>query len=266
MGYFRRTIYVTLAAVGGLLAGSESAHAQSGGEAASPANGHPLVPAIALARTALAKVETLSDYEGTLTKRELIGNTLTTQMMQIRVRQKPFAVYLKYAAPNEGREVLFDTSQDPSQLLVHEGAGIKSLAGTLALPINDPQVMAEARHPVSDLGLKRLVQLVIEQWELESKFGEIEVKYYPNAKMGRIECETLEVTHPRPRRQFKYHQSRLFIEKASGLPLRVQNYGFPQQTGIEPPLVEDYAYTGMKTNVGLKQIDFSRTNQNYRFR
>lgn len=265
MGTVHWTMYVALVAVGGLLAGSESVHAQSGGADASPANGHPLLPAIAMAKTALSKVETLADYEGTLTKRELIGNTLTTQMMQIRVRQKPFAVYLKYAAPNEGREVLYDTSQDSAQLLVHEGSGIKSLAGTLALPINDPRVMAEARYPVSDLGLKRLVALMIEQWELESKFGEIEVKYYPNAKMGRIECETLEVTHPRPRRQFKYHQSRLFMEKASGLPLRVQNYGFPSQTGVEPPLVEDYAYTGMKTNIGLKPIDFSRTNQNYRF-
>lgn len=226
---------------------------------------HPLLPAIELAREALAKVDELSDYEGTLTKRELINGAVTTQMMQIRVREKPFAVYLKYAAPNEGREVLFDASQDPAQLLVHEGSGIKSLAGTLALPINDPQVMAEARHPISDLGLRRLVQLVIQQWEYESKYGEIDVKYHPNAKIGKIACEALVVTHPRPRRQFKYHQTLLFVEKSSGLPLRVQNFGFPQQAGVDPPLIEDYAYTGLKTNIGLKPLDFSRTNPGYRF-
>jgi len=265
MSKVRWTVFVALAAVSGLLVGSGTACAQTGEPAATPANGHPLLPAIAKAKAALAKVDTLTDYEGTLTKRELIGNTVTTQMMQIRVRQKPFAVYLKYAAPNDGREVLYDTSQDPAKLLVHEGTGVKSLAGTLTLPINDPQVMAEARHPVSDLGLKRLAELMIQQWELESKYGEIDVKYFPEAKMGRIECEVLQVTHPRPRRQFRYHQSRLFIEKSSGLPLRVQNYGFPQQAGIDPPLVEDYAYTGMKTNIGLKPLDFSRTNQNYRF-
>ncbi len=269
MGEFRRVTIVALGTVLGLLATSETVRAQTGQMQTPPAKTspqvHPLVPAIALAKTSLAKTNALSDYEGTLTKRELIGNTLTTQMMQIRVREKPFAVYLKYAAPNEGREVLFDSSQDPAKLLAHEGAGPKALLGTLALPLNDPQVMAETRHAVSDLGLSRLVHLVIEQWELESKYGEVDVKYYPNAKMGRIECETLEVTHPRPRRQFKYHQTRLFIEKATGLPLRVQNYGFPQQAGVEPPLVEDYAYTGLKTNLGLKPLDFSRTNPAYRF-
>ncbi len=243
--------------------------AQSGQTPSQPSAGntqtHPLVPAIAMAKTALAKVDSLSDYEGTLTKRELLGNTLTTQMMQIRVREQPFAVYLKYAAPHEGREVIYDSSQDPASLLVHEGSGPKSLLGTLTLPINDPQVTAEARHPVSDLGLRRMVQLVVTQWELESKYGEVAVTYYPNAKFGRIECEALEVTHPRPRRQFRFHQSRLFIEKVSGLPLRIQNFGFPQQTGIEPPLVEDYAYTGLKTNTGLKPLDFSRTNPAYRF-
>ena len=202
MGEVRWRLFVTLAAVGGLLAGSGSAHAQTNGNppAKETAPSHPLKPAIEMARAALAKVDTLTDYEGTLTKRELIGNTLTTQMMQIRVRQQPFAVYLKYAAPHDGREVLYDASQDPNKLLVHEGAGIKSLAGTLALPINDPQILAEARHPVSDLGLKKLVQLMIEQWEAETKYGEISVEYHPNAKMGRIECECLVAIHPRDRR------------------------------------------------------------------
>lgn len=262
----RWTMIVTLAAAVWLLAGGGTVLAQSGEAGVTPPAGHPLIPAIARARAALAKVDTVVDYEGTLTKRELIGNTLVTQMMQIRVRQKPFAVYLKYAAPNEGREVLFDVSQDPNKLLVHEGAGVKSLVGTLVLPINDPQVLAETRHQVSDLGLRRLAELMIKQWELESQYGEIDVKYFPDAKMGRIECEVLQATHPRPRKQFRYYQSRLFIEKKSGLPLRVQNYGFPQQAGVEPPLVEDYAYTGLKTNIGLKPIDFSRTNQNYQFK
>ena len=269
MGEFRRVTMVALGTLLGLLATAETVRAQTGPPktpAATPApQVHPLTPAIALAKTALAKANALKDYEGTLTKRELIGNTVTTQMMQIRVREKPFAVYLKFAAPNEGREVLYDSSQDPAKLLAHEGSGPRALVGTLALPLNDPQVLAEARHPVSELGLRQMVQLVIAQWELESKYGEVDVKYYPDAKMGRIECEALEVTHPRPRRQFPYHQSRLFIEKATGLPLRVQNYGFPQQAGVEPPLVEDYAYTGLKTNLGLKPLDFSRTNPAYRF-
>ncbi len=266
MGQVRWTVIVTLAAAGWLLVGEGTVSAQSGGSVVTPPAGHPLIPAIAKAKVALAKVDEVVDYEGTLTKRELIGNTLATQMMQIRVRQKPFAVYLKYAGPNEGREVLFDVSQDPGKLLVHEAAGVKSLVGTLALPINDPQIMAESHHLVTDLGLKRLVELMIQQWQSESQYGEIDVKYYPNAKMGRIECEVLQATHPRPRKQFRFHQSRLFIEKSSGLPLRVQNYGFPQQTGVEPPLVEDFAYTGLRTNVGLKPIDFSRTNQGYRFK
>lgn len=269
MGEFRRVTIVVRGVVCGLLAAAGSASAQTVPSSTPPANAtapvHPLIPAIAMAKTSLAKVDALDDYEGTLTKRELIGNNVSTQMMQIRVREKTFAVYLKYAAPNEGREVIFDTAQDQTNLLVHEGAGLKSLAGTLTMPINDPRVMAETRHPVSDLGLKRLVQLVIEQWENESKYGEVDVNYYPNAKMGRIECEALEVIHPRPRRQFRYHQSRLFIEKKTGLPLRVQNYGFPQRAGIDPPLVEDYAYTGLKTNLGLKPLDFSRTNPAYRF-
>lgn len=232
---------------------------------------HPLTHAIAIAKKAKEQAAKLKDYEGTLTKKELIGNQLVTQVMQIRVRREPFSVYLKYAAPNEGREVIFDQGQDAQNLLVHEGAGLKSLAGTLTLPIRDPRVMAEARHPVSDLGLERLAELVIQQWEYESKYGEFNVSYHPEAKFGQILCEAIVVTHPRPRKQFPYHETRLFIEKQSGLPLRVQNFGFPHPATAEKPtseipLVEDYAYTGLKTNLGLRPLDFSRTNPDYRFK
>ena len=133
MGEFRRVAIVVVAAVHGLLASVGGVCAQTGQSQTPPPavapQVHPLTPAIAMAKTALSKAEALVDYEGTLTKRELIGNTVTTQMMQIRVREKPFAVYLKYAAPHEGREVIYDSAQDPAKLLVHEGTGVKSLWG-----------------------------------------------------------------------------------------------------------------------------------------
>jgi hypothetical protein len=150
-------------------------------------------------------------------------------------------------------------------MLVHEASGVKSIAGTIPLDLNSPLVMAENRHQITDIGINRLLQLVLEQWELESKFQESVVKYFPNAKLGEISCEVIENSHPTPRKQFKYHITRLFIDKQSRLPIRVENWGFPQQQGQHPPLVEEYTYTNIRVNVGFKDIQFDTRNPEYGF-
>jgi hypothetical protein len=227
---------------------------------------HPLIPAIQLARQSRDVLQQVRDYEATLIKQELINGRMVSQRIQMRIQEEPFSVYLKYDAPSPGREVLFVQGQNNNQLLVHDPGGLAALAGTLSLPIDSPQVLAENRHVVSDLGMRRMIEMVIAQWELESKYGEIDLKFYPNAKMGNASCEVIESIHPRPRKQFPYHMSRVFIEKQTRLPIRIENYAFPQQAGQPAALVEEYTYLNVKTNVGLTAADFDRQNQKYQFR
>jgi hypothetical protein len=125
--------------------------------------------------------------------------------------------------------------------------------------------MSESRHPITNMGLAGLVDGVIEQWEEETKYGEIEVKYYPNAKLRGMECKVIESSHPRPRRQFKFQMTRLYIDKATNLPVRVEQYGFPAAPGQKPPLIEEYTYWNIRTNVGLTDRDFDPENPSYGF-
>lgn len=227
---------------------------------------HPLIPALRLARQSQKVLDQVNDYEATLIKRERIDGNLIGQRIAMKLRKSPFSVYMKYERPNAGRQILYVEGQNQNQLLAREASGLTSLIGTVSLPIDSPQVMAENRHPITDVGMHRMIEMVIEQWELESKYGEIDVQFYPQAKMGNAECEVIETTHPRPRRQFKYHLSRVFIEKQSRLPIRIENYGFPQQANTPAPLLEEYTYLNVRTNVNLTAADFDRANRNYSFR
>jgi len=116
------------------------------------------------------------------------------------------------------------------------------------------------------MGMKKMLELLMAQWKLESKYGECDVKFYPDAKMGNAECEVIECSHPRPRKQFPFHMTRIFLEKRSRLPIRIENYGFPAQANQPAPLVEEYTYVNVKTNLGLTAADFDRRNQKYSFR
>lgn len=245
----------------GLFSTASKAHAQE--EAA--AQEHPLIPAIQMARQSYEVVQQLKDYEATVVKRELINGRLISQRMRMKMKENPFSIYLFYEEPHPGRQVLFVMGQNDNQLLVREAAGVASLVGTVPLAVDSPQVMAENRHVITDMGMRRLLELLITQWDLESKYGECDVKFYPGAKMGNAECEVIESSHPRPRKQFPYHMTRVFFEKKSRLPIRIENYGFPMQPNQPAPLVEEYTYINVRTNIGLTPADFDRRNPNYSF-
>ena len=226
---------------------------------------HPLVPAIRLARESYAALQKVQDYEAVFFKRELVSGKLQNQKIMLRLREEPFSVYMKFIEPSAGREILFVEGRNQNQLRVHEAAGLSSLVGTISLAINSPSVMAENRHPITDVGMRRLLELQLKLWELESNYGEINVKFYPNARMGNVACEVIESSHPQPRKQFPFQMTRLFLDKQSRLPIRIENYGFPRQAGAQPPLVEEYTYTNVRTNVGLTDAHFDEKNPQYSF-
>jgi hypothetical protein len=227
---------------------------------------HPLAPALKLARASRKSLEGVRDYQCLMIKREHLNGAVLTQTLEMKFREEPFSVYLKFQDPNPGREILFVKGQNENKLLAHEGSGIKALVGTVPLALDSPQVRAENRHPITEIGMRNLIDQVITQWEYEGQFGETTVQYFPEAKIGGISCPAIEAMHPQPRRQFKFHLSRLYIDAQSNLPVRIENYAFPTAPGQEPPLVEEYTYVKVQTNVGLTNNDFSDRNPAYKFR
>lgn len=225
---------------------------------------HPLIPAINLAKQSLNVLNQVKDYEAIFTKRELVNGKLISQRMLLKLREKPFSVYMKFLEPNAGREILFVQGRNNNQLRAHEPGALQSLVGTISLSLNSPTVMAENRHQITDVGMRRLLEQLLAQWNIESKYGEIDVQFYPNAMMGEVPCEVIETTHPQPRKQFNFHLTRLFIDKKSRLPIRIENYGWPRP-GQRPPIIEEYTYTNIRLNVGLTDQDFSEQNKAYNF-
>ncbi|MCA9079219.1 MAG: DUF1571 domain-containing protein [Planctomycetaceae bacterium] len=226
---------------------------------------HPLVPAIRLAQESMQALEAVNDYQAKFTKREWVGQQFVAQQMTMKLREKPFSVYLHFEQPNAGREILYVHGVNQNKLLAREGSGLKSLVGTVSLAVDDATVKAENRHPITDLGMRRMLQLVIDQWEFESKYGEIDVKYYPDARMGNVACEAIESSHPRPRKQFPFHVTRLYIDKRSRFPIRIENYGFPKSPQDTPPLIEEYTFSEIRPNIRLSDADFDQRNPAYGF-
>jgi len=262
----RRMFSATLA-----LAGLHAGHSLNGAglladEEKSAASGaeHPLAPALRHARICREKIKAIPGYECTFSKKEVVGKELISQTMKMKVRHEPFSVYMYFLEPAKGREVIFVNGRNDNKLQVHE-TGLASLIGTLSLSPEDTRVMAENRYPITKAGLLNMIETVIGQWQEESKYGETDVKYFEDAKVGDYTCRVIESSHPQPRKQFPFHLTRIWIEEKSGLAVRVQQFGFPKNKDAKPSIMEDYAFTSIKPEVRLTDRDFDTKNPGYNY-
>jgi hypothetical protein len=225
---------------------------------------HPLGPAIRYARKCYTPLAKVKDYDVSFAKRELVDGEMVEQKLRIKLREKPFSVYLYFKGNHEGREVIYVTGKNDGDLLVHE-TGIKSIIGTLGLPPTGDRAMSENRYPVTKIGIGNMLDAIVQQWEKEARKTKPTVKYYPNAKVGDTQCRVIESTHAKKGNGVTFHRTRLFIDRETGLPIRVQQFGFPKKSGAKPSVIEDYTYSKIKTNVGLQNRDFDTDNPKYGF-
>lgn len=220
---------------------------------------HPLVPALRLAHESQQAFASVDDYTAILVKKELVGGEMLEAQMDLKLRHDPFSVYLKFIVPAEGRQVLYVPSRNDGNMLVRE-TGLAGLVGAISLDPSGDMAMAENRHPINQIGIRFLVEAVIEDWLLQTAIEDVSVNYYPEARIGGVECKAIEVTFPEEHNLVDYHKTRLYIEKAGGMPIRVENFGFPARAGGNAPLIEDYLYSNLEVNVGLSNSDFDADN------
>jgi hypothetical protein len=229
---------------------------------------HPLLRAMEYASESREALKEVRDYTAIFTKNELINGRMVKQVMEIKLREKPFSVYLKNRSGQEaGREVIYVAGANGGNVLAHE-MGIKAIAGTVSIRPNGREVMEENHYPLTRIGISNMLETAHQIWESEMKNSdpkEVDVKFFPNAKLGEVACEALQITHKLQRRELRFHLSRLYFDKETKLPIRAERFGFPRRAGEKPPLIEEYTYSNLKTNVRLTNADFDARNPNYGF-
>ena len=225
---------------------------------------HPLIPALKQVAESLAEVEKLNDYQATLVKHEQVGGEMLSAKLELKYRENPRSVYLKFVEPHAGREVIYRPDRNGGNLQVHD-VGLAALVGTVSLDPKGKIALEESRHPVSAIGLKRMLELLLEQWLKETRLSDVTVNFYPNAKIGTLSCQVVEVSRAQDHADVVHQMTRVYIDATTKLPVRVQNYAFPTRRGGKPELIEDYYYMNLRGNTGLKDVDFDTENPLYRF-
>jgi uncharacterized protein DUF1571 len=229
---------------------------------------HPLAAAIRRANSGFAEINKISDYSCTLVKRERIDGVLNEhEYMFVKVRHQPFSIYMYFLAPArvKGQEAMYVANQNDGNLLAHPNGIRHKLIGTVSLKPDSMLAMSGNRYPITELGIRRLTERLIEVGEHDMQFGECEVKMLQNAKINGRECTCIQVIHPTPRKEFIFHMARIYVDNQLNVPIRYEAYEWPKEPGGPPQLIEEYTYLNLKLNNGFTDQDFDARNPNYQF-
>lgn len=247
-------------------------------EGAPSRGAHPIEPALEKARASLEHIrQTVRDYTATVTKREVEpnGQLGEEQVMFLKVlsRQRdaagnivvPMSVYMKMLKPNSvaGREVIWIENRNGNKLVAHD-VGLKNILSVWLDP-NGLLAMHGQRYPISQIGLENLVLQLIERGERERKHASCDVEFIDGAELNDRVCTVIRVGHPDKKPEYDFHMAEIFIDAQEQIPLRYSAYMWPERTGEEPPIDEQYTYQDVKLNVGLTDADFDPANAEYNF-
>lgn len=222
---------------------------------------HPLMPALRLAKQGLKEIDSnIRDYSCTLVKRERIDGVLAEpQFVFTKVRHEPFSVYMFFLKPFKGQEVLFVEGRNNNDLLAlaHDW---RRKFGVVSLDPAGAMAMKGQKYPVTKLGIRNLTTELIQVAQNDIQYGECEFNYSFNAKVNGRPCTKLEVVHPVPRRNFRFHIAKIYIDNELRVPIRYASWMWPNGPNEPPPLEEEYTYTNLKLNNGYTDHSFSQEN------
>jgi hypothetical protein len=181
------------------------------------------------------------------------------QIIQMKFRQQPFSVYMKWARPNsmDGQEVAYVQGKNGDKLRVRN-IGLLKAVGFMSIDLDDKRTLEHSRHTIREAGIANLIDRTAQNWQFDRQSGKAITTIAEFQFDGRP-CYRVETVHTAKLPQFYSYKGVIYLEKNSKYPLRNENYFWPVPGGNPAgELMESFSYTRLEFNKGLKDVDFDK--------
>ncbi len=202
----------------------------------------------------------VKDYTATFMRREVLrGRQRPEETIVLKFRE-PLQVYMRWlTGPPKDREAIFVKGRDHDKVLVHE-PGWLSGRFTVVLPPDGPSIMARSRHPFDEIGIGRVIDLIVSNFEKANQAGDLEMRDLGAAREEGREMRVIEGILPKdPSKNYYCYRAIVTIDEGWKLPVAVKVYDWNDK------LVEHYRYSNIQINPRLTDLDFSTENPDYNF-
>ena len=173
------------------------------------------------------------DYRCVYLREEVIQGKLLSNHTVLRLApHAPFSVGMEWLGPSskKGRKTVWVAGKNNNKMLV------KQLIVKMEMDPQESIRRKESRHTIDEAGLKNLIDRYDMAWEREQQLGLTTIAVQDTlltvklpGKEHHLDCICVTATHPPDsHKQFKFHVTKLYFDKKTGLPVRSENYEFPR--------------------------------------
>lgn len=197
----------------------------------------------------------VNDYTAVFTRSEILrGKQRPEETISLKFRE-PLQVYMKWLSESgKDREAIFVKGRDGDKVLVYEPGWISGHF-TVLLPPEGPTIMSRSRHPFNEIGIGRVIDLIISTFEKANQAGELDLRDRGISREEGRSMRVIEGVLPKdPAKNYYCYRAIVTIDEILKLPVGVKVYDWSDN------LVEHYRYTNVQINPGLTDLDFSPEN------
>jgi len=215
----------------------------------------------------VGRLEKVGGYTATLRKRERLNGKLGPELsLKMKVRNKPFAIYLKFLPPHAPKEVVYAEGHHDNKLVAHAGDWTRKLIPRLAVPPDSALALADSRHPVTEAGLVHLARKLLAFREMD--IGDAEATSVidrTTAADGRPVLRSVHI-HNNPNAHRPFARVEVHYDPETQFPIRISSHDWPEpgHSG-DLDLAESYAYDDLALDAALTPADFDPSNPEYAF-
>ncbi|MDY7009602.1 MAG: DUF1571 domain-containing protein [Planctomycetota bacterium] len=207
---------------------------------------------IGLLRKALENYSnSYQDYTCTFTKQERInGQFRDEQVIEVKFLDQPFSVAMRWVknAP-VGDRVLYVEGKHNGQMLVQPKGLLGALVGTVIRDPDGPDAMANTRRPVTLFGFKRLMESLLEVYELADSRNEGKFTfegYRTKAKKVMVFKRVLP-----PKKDYPAKTTIWYLDVDYLVPIGLEASDWDDRQ------ICRYSYSNVKFNTGLTEDEFT---------
>jgi outer membrane lipoprotein-sorting protein len=201
----------------------------------------------------------IDHYTATFLTQERIDGELRPEQRVALKFKKPFKVYLRWVkGRNEGRQALYPAGADGHELWVR----VPMLVGgvTVSLDPLSPRARKGSRHPITEVGIGRLLDLINENAKRGIERGEVTIEDAGRHSSFERPTHRYILHFPdSPTKGYYCMTAVLEVDHDHRLPTYAEIFDWDGQ------LIERYGYLDLRLNLGLTDEDFNPKNPEYGF-
>jgi hypothetical protein len=215
-------------------------------------------------------LESHPGYTARFRKQERIRSRLNPeQTIAMKVRHEPFAIYLRFLEPYEGKEVIYADGQFDNHLIGHETGLARRLLPRLKLEPTSSLALADNRHPITSAGLLNLTRKLIHYREMDLKDADaVTILDWDRDAEGVRRPRSVHL-HSNPHADRPFAKAVVLYDLDKMIPISFTGYDWPESgepgDGGELLLGERYEYDDFEPTTTLSGLDFDPANPAYQF-